>query len=550
MAGLSILGGCARNNHRQPTPSHSITRTNANSELSPLSERQIKAFAHYAAGLSFDLRDEPKGALDEYLLSAQADPKFEPVVVETAKRLLRAREFDRAIDFISGNLAQAGSIQSLYPVLAIAYASVGKTNQAMEACRVGIKKTPLNLANYIHLTQLYVQSGKTNDAIRVLGDAGRQPSLDPAYWLALTELFTRFEKQKALNESDAKSRILSATDKAFRLKPKDATMLQRIAETYLACDQVEKAETIYADLFKTYPDQKALRERLTNLYLRSGKKAEAAQLLEALKRDSPTDPQSYYLLGTLAYEAKNYTNAVENYEKVLQLNPSFEPVYYDLAGLHISMHKPGQALDLLQRARSRFKLNFTLEFYSGVALGLMEKSNEALNHFTSAEIIAKASEPTRINHLFYYQLGAAHERVGNIADAVINLKKSLELRSDYAESQNYLGYMWADRGENLDEAQELIQKALKSSPDNPAFLDSFAWVLHRKGKNVEALKQIKLAIVKSMEPDSTLVEHLGDIYLQLNRKDEAVEAWRHSLKIQSNEKVKDKLRRLTDSPLK
>ena len=267
-----------------------------------------------------------------------------------------------------------------------------------------------------------------------------------------------------------------------------------------------------------------------------------------MRRESPTNPQVYYLLGTLAYEAKDYAKAAENYETVLRLNPDLEQVYYDLAGLLITLQKPVAALDMLQRARSRFKLNFTLEFYSGVALGLMGKFPEALNHFTSAEIVAKTTEPSRLNHLFYYQLGGAHERVGNIPDAVAYLKKALVLRPDYAEAQNYLGYMWAERGDNLEEAQQLITKALKSAPENPAFLDSLAWVLHQQGNHSEALKQIKLAIAKSTQPDATLVEHLGDIHLALNQKEEAATAWRESLLIQANDKVKNKLQNLLRSP--
>ncbi len=544
LAVFVVLTGCKSSLRPSANKSAANFETLAPSDPTPLSETFTQSLAHYAAGLSFDLRGESKLALEEYVLSAIANPEFEPVVVESSRRLLRAREFDRAIDFISKRLSQPAPPESLYPMLGLAYAAVGKTNEAVSACQLAVKKAPLNLAGYIQLSQLYTQAGKTNAALSVIDNAARQPSVDPAYWLALTELLTGFESQKSITPPEAKIRILSATDKAMDLKPEHPEMRQRIADLYFRFSQFEKAEGIYEDLWKKYPEHLQIREKLTNLYLRSGKQNKAAELIESFRQSNPTNPQVYYLLGTLAYEAKDYQKAADNYATVLRLDPGLEQVYYDLSGLLITLKSPGAALDLLEKARAKFKLNFTLEFYSGVALGLLEKFPEALNHFTSAEIIAKANEPSRLNHLFYYQLGGAHERVGNIPDAVSNLKKALSLQTDYADAQNYLAYMWAERGENLEEAEQLITKALKSIPDNSAFLDTLAWVLHQQGNHREALKQIKLAIAKSPQPDATLIEHFGDIHLALKQTAEAANAWRESLRIQPNEKVSKKLQNL------
>jgi len=211
------------------------------------------------------------------------------------------------------------------------------------------------------------------------------------------------------------------------------------------------------------------------------------------------------------------------------------------AGIQIARQKPEEALKALDTARSRFKLNFVLEFYTGIAKAALEKYSEALGHFTSAELLAKTSDPSRLNHAFYFQLGSTYERSGNLPEAVKAFRKCLELEPDDAEALNYLGYMWADRGENLDEAKSLIEKAVKKEPENAAFLDSLGWVYYKMKKPAEALNFLNSAIARSEKPDPTLYEHLGDVHLDLKEIDKAREAYGKALAIKPDEKIKQKL---------
>ena len=72
--------------------------------------------------------------------------------------------------------------------------------------------------------------------------------------------------------------------------------------------------------------------------------------------------------------------------------------------------------------------------------------------------------------------------------------------------------MWADRNENLKEAEEFIRRALKLTPDNPAFQDSLAWVYYRRGDLQEALQWQLKALKNSKEPDPEILLHLGEMY--------------------------------------
>jgi tetratricopeptide (TPR) repeat protein len=228
-------------------------------------------------------------------------------------------------------------------------------------------------------------------------------------------------------------------------------------------------------------------------------------------------------------------------KKTLVFRPSFEQAYYDLAAAQLAADRAGDASDTLRSAKSRFPTRFITEFLMALASQHLKNYADAITHFTAAEIIAKAGDPKSLNANFYFQAAIANERSGNREQAAKLFEKSLELQPDFPEAQNYLGYMWAEKGENLDRAKELIEKALKAEPKSAAYLDSMGWVLFKLNQPQPALEYLLKAVELNEEPDATLYDHLGDIYAALNETGKAREAWQKSLGVEANDEVKKKL---------
>jgi tetratricopeptide (TPR) repeat protein len=168
-----------------------------------------------------------------------------------------------------------------------------------------------------------------------------------------------------------------------------------------------------------------------------------------------------------------------------------------------------------------------------------------VNHFTSAEHLAQAGETNRLTSGFYFQLGAAFERKGDRIEAEKYFEKCLALAPDDAEALNYLGYMWAEKGEHLERARSMIDRAVKSDPTNAAFLDSLGWVMFQLGQPREALEHLLQAIAQDDQPDATVLDHLGDAYAALKEIAKAREAWTKSLAIEENAEVRRKLEAAT-----
>jgi tetratricopeptide (TPR) repeat protein len=358
-------------------------------------------------------------------------------------------------------------------------------------------------------------------------------------------LYAALSVQVPAQKEIARAKAVALLNRAEKLDPEAAPLRLQLAEGFNALGEYTKAARLYLDLLKKMPDVPLIRERvharLTDIYLRGQDHRRAVEQLEAIIREDPTNPQAYYFLGSLAYESNKLSEAVDYFSKTILLNKEFEQAYYDLAVAQIGLNQSSQALATLEKARQQFPQNFVLEFWTGMAFSRQKDYTQAIQHYTAAEVIARATEPKRLNKEFYFQLGAACERKGDLEQAEKYFEKCLELAPNFAEALNYLGYMWAEHGTRLDKARDFIEKAVKLEPKNAAYLDSLGWVLYKLSKPTEALDYIVKAAQLSEQPDATVYDHLGDVYAALHQRAKALEAWQKSLSLEANDAVLKKV---------
>ncbi len=117
----------------------------------------------------------------------------------------------------------------------------------------------------------------------------------------------------------------------------------------------------------------------------------------------------------------------------------------------------------------------------------------------------------------------------------------LKLDPDHAEALNFIGYLYADRGIHLDEAERMIKKALQLKPGNGYMIDSLGWVYFRQNRLDEAIRYLKEA-AEALPEDAAISEHLGDVYIRSGQIREAVEAYEHAIRFNpESEALKKKL---------
>ena len=123
----------------------------------------------------------------------------------------------------------------------------------------------------------------------------------------------------------------------------------------------------------------------------------------------------------------------------------------------------------------------------------------------------------------------------------------INLEPENADALNYLGYTYADLGQNLDEAEHLIKQALKYKPDDGYIIDSLGWVYFKKGYYNKALNLLEKAV--SLVPDDpAILEHLGDAYMKVDNKRKALKYYIRSIsnsKKDNNFDLEKKIKELT-----
>jgi tetratricopeptide (TPR) repeat protein len=508
-------------------------------------ENLVEAHAHYATGIIHELNNDPELALQEYYLASLNDPANEALAVETSRRLLQSNQPEKALDILSRAAAQPGASGLLSAQLGYVYARLGKTDLALKADRAAVQKSPKSLTGYHNLYLAYVQDQKFPQALQVLDDAAQVRGTDAEFLIGLAELYANYGVQVPAGKEAAGQRALALLHRAQTFNLNDPQIRLKLADGFELLGEDGEALKIYSHLLAQIPDtaywHDSIRAKLAEIYLRNHDRGKAVEQLEAVIRDDPTSVQAYYLLGNISYEEKKYTEAADYFGKVLLLKPDFEPVYVDLAGAQVMADKPELALKTIGTAQQLFPQRFQFEYLAGMACSRLKEFTNAISHFTTAEVIGKASSTNALNEGFYFQFGAACERNGDYAQAADYFQRCIDIDPNFSEALNYLGYMWAERGEHLDRARELIRRALKIEPENAAYLDSMGWVLFQLHQPKEALDYILKAIRLSEEEDATVYEHLGDVYQALNQTEKAREAWSKALRLEPSDALRAKL---------
>ncbi|MFH1878069.1 MAG: tetratricopeptide repeat protein [Candidatus Omnitrophota bacterium] len=178
--------------------------------------------------------------------------------------------------------------------------------------------------------------------------------------------------------------------------------------------------------------------------------------------------------------------------------------------------------------------------------GLGYLASRKAEYEKSVEYYSLAVEKEPENDKYWFYLAAAMDKAGRRKEAMDILEEITAKGTEFPEIYNYLGYMYAEEGKDLDKALTMIRKALEIEPENGAYLDSLGWAYYKKGMLEEAEEQIKKAL-EFLPDDPVVREHMGDVYVARGLFEQARDEWARVLTINpGNRGIREKLEALNE----
>ena len=474
--------------------------------------------------------------------------------------------------------------------------SLGRTAESAKILATMVERAPDQRLLNFEYAQLLTRLGRAADARQYLE---RTVLLDPTFAPAIMPLLDLYQEESEWEKAAAVLQPLIAADPAnvemqrqqayFYLRAGDARSARDRFRTILAADpndvrslfylgealsdleEFEEAEAIFRRLLEADPDDLDLVASFA-LSLTGQKKWDEAVSTFNRLLTLPGLPDNLATLARtqLAYidlQRENYTAAVETAKSafIFRNNPNLQAINIAIEALR-KEERHDDVVALLEPLASRFESEpfFTARLTDAlVRAGEVERAVQFANaqsklgvrnaiaasealvaadqsaHAIALMRLAMAANPNDVD--LQFQLGAVLERSGDRKAAEAAFTKLLQTKPDHAPSLNYLGYMWAESGVNLEKAEEMLTRAVGQEPENGAYVDSLGWVYYRLGK-LDLAERYLSAAARLLPRDPTILEHLGDVLAKRGDIAAAVAQYRAAVELDPESKDVEKLR--------
>ena len=413
--------------------------------------------------------------------------------------------------------------------LASSYEQLHDYRSAADVLRKALELDPDNSRVKHALARNLLYSGDLDAALKYFTEFTADDAHDSESWLRIAEIYR--EKHDFAKSHEALDKAKAAEPDNLEVRYDEVNLLAAEGHNDQAIDALK---TLLKDTeHKTYSESDRgtrvnLLERLGELY-RAASQNQAA--IDTFRQMADLDPDSGAHAEAEIVEtyraAKDLKNAKAEAESALKKYPDDRV----LKGVHASvLADSGQVDKGAAELRSMLKGDHDRETQLAIAQ-LYERAKRYEDMEKPLDEAEKLSETKPDKETVYFMRGAMDERLKKYDASEAEFRKVLELNPDNASALNYLGYMFADRGVRLDEAQKLISRALELDPDNGAYLDSLGWLYYKENRLDEAEHALVRALSKSgVGDDPTVHDHLGDVYLKLGKTKDAITQWQASLK--------------------
>jgi tetratricopeptide (TPR) repeat protein len=513
-----------------------------------------------------DRAGNDRGRIDEALTHLQAayriNPDDLPTGMAVSQILLSTGRTADAEKVLATLLERAPDQRGLNYNYALVLTKLGRGDESRKYLERAVEVDPTFGPAIMQLLDIYQRSNEFERAAQLL----EAPIKDDPTNLGLQKDQALFYLRAGQAEkARAAYKTLSEAD------PKDNGLQYHLAEALSDLERYDEADAIYRKLMEKTPDDPELLASFGLAQMGQKKLDDAAKTFRTLLA-LPDVPDNLVALGKtqlaiIELQKGNYGAAFDAAKDILVFrdHPNPQGVNVAVEALKKQKRYP-EIVALLQPLADKYAGDpFVNARYIEALLRTGDKDRARVaastqtkfgvrNTISAAEAYMQVEQyeaalsilrdglKTKSDDLdLQYALASAYERSGDKANAEKAFLDILQGHPDHAPTLNYLGYMWAEDGRNLDRAAEMLNKAVTQEPRNGAYVDSLGWVYFRLGQLDLAEKYLNDA-VHLLPRDATVQQHLGDVLARRGDYQRALRVYRAALTLDPEAKDEAKLK--------
>lgn len=474
------------------------------------------------------------------------DPTADQAFYQLAALHFEKREYRQAAENAARALVVNPNNESAI-MLARSLLALGQARESLQTYRDAMARDPKSVDLQISYSEALIYSGQYDEALPALQ---KVTEANPGNIEAIR--LTAQAQRRSGKRKEALATLKNAIKGRDVSESIDLQVSQ--AETYEELGQVDEAIKSYEEVLSSLlnPDGtlserfrrpvEDLLVRMAIVYRQAGRRDDTLRTLDRMRQVlGPKSTRPDLILIDSFREERNYAEMLRRAEDAATRYPDEQDFRLLKAQALGHLNRVDDALRLLDGMLDGSNDDMQVLSTRAAVLTDAERYREA-----EATLRDALKREPKSNQLLV-QLSMVQDKLGKSADAESALRLILQQDPDNPTALNNLGYYLAERGERLEEALQLTQRAVNIAPTNGSFLDSLGWVYYQMGRVDEAQRFLEQALLNQPN-DGAIHEHVGDLYKKQGRLDQARRSWQRSLQLvkekTDRERIQKKLDRL------
>lgn len=315
-------------------------------------------------------------------------------------------------------------------------------------------------------------------------------------------------------------------------------------------------EALLCDDFNLEDKMSLLAEYLATLLQDKSSTERGDYLFSVLRDQYPHEAQVLDLAARYSAAKGNWKEAVEEISYAIDVNPQNKDYWHQSMSYQIADDQYEEAIKTYNRSKIFIGYSKDMTYLLGSAY-LLNKDydntiatySDMIHQINPTLSITDSITDKKLRNTFSYEellelsnlyaiIGDAYYQSDNIDKAFMSYENSLFFYNENAMTLNNYAYFLSEKGGDLDKAEAMSEKAIKAEPDNPTYLDTYAWIAFKKRDYPKAKTYQESAVEKSGDDvSSELFEHLGDILFMNGDPKGALENWEKALKLEPDKEI-------------